>query len=80
MSSTLNQHLLKLFPIILDDDISDSQLNRLFIVSAKDFYGRLSDKQQVAFRDAFRLSRMQSSSSPTKMFNESLFQGLLKNL
>ncbi|CAG9807296.1 unnamed protein product [Chironomus riparius] len=80
MSSTLNQHLLKLFPIIIDDDISNSQLNRLFIVSAKDFYGRLSNKQQLAFRDAFRLSRMQSSTSPTKMFNESLFQGLLKNL
>lgn len=80
MSSTLNLHLLKLFPILLDEDISDAQLQRLFLVSAKDFYSRLSEKQKASFCDAFRMSQMQSSASPTRLFNENLFQGLLKNL
>jgi hypothetical protein len=80
MSSTLNQHLLKLFPLTLDESIPDSLLHRMFTVSAKDFYAGLSAKQREAFRDAFSSRVMSSSTSPTRNLNESFFQRLLKHL
>lgn len=80
MSSTLNLHLLKLFPLILDEDISVAQLYTLFLVSAKDFYDRLSEKQRNAFRECFR-NKFSSPTSPTSLVsNEDLFQNLLKHL
>jgi huntingtin len=74
MSSTLNLHLLKLFPITLDNNMPDSLLFRLFIVSAKDFYQRLTERQQSAFRDAIH-----QSTSSTKI-DSNLFQCLLQQL
>ncbi|KAG5669568.1 hypothetical protein PVAND_017455 [Polypedilum vanderplanki] len=80
MSSTLNQNLLKLFPLSLDEEIPESDLYQIFIISAKDFYDRLSDKQKSAFRDAFSNRLMTSSTSPTRNLNENFFQCLIKNL
>lgn len=90
LSSTLNQNLLKLFPILLDENLDNYELNRIFLVSAKDFYGKLSDQQKIPYREAFvnRIkTKMMSSSacsnmSPTNsfVFNNNLFKILLQRL
>lgn len=90
LSSTLNQSLVKLFPILLDENLADSELHRIFLVSAKDFYEKLTEAQRVPFKDAFMnriKTKMMSSSacsnvSPTNSFafNKNLFQILLQHL
>lgn len=80
MSSTLNLNLLKMFPLILDEEIADEQLYRYFLVSAKDFYIRLSEKQRTPFKDCFK-SKLSSPSSPSNLVcNNDLFLNLLKHL
>lgn len=80
MSSTLNLNILKLFPIILDEEICDIQLYRYFLVSAKDFYGQLSEKQRMSFRDCFKRKLASPASTPSAICNDELFQNLLKHL
>lgn len=87
LSSTLNQNLLKLFPILLDENIEQSELHRIFLVSSKDFYDKLTEQQKIPFKEAFmnRLkTKMMSSSacSPSNSFafNNNLFQVLLQHL
>lgn len=80
MSSTLNLHLLKLFPTLLDENCTDARLYKIFIVSAKDFFDRLSNKQQIAFRECFRSKLVSPSSPTTTISNHDLFQDLMKHL
>jgi len=90
LSSTLNQNLLKLFPILLDENLDNAELNRLFLVSAKDFHEKLNAQQRVPFKDAFAnriKTKMMSSSACSNMspsnsfaFNNSLFEILLQHL
>lgn len=79
LSSTLNLNLVKLFPLIIDEELPEEQLYRYFIVSAKDFYERLSERQKMAFKDCFR-TKMTSPPSTSSVHNQSLFENLLKNL
>lgn len=90
LSSTLNLNLLKLFPILLDENLENSELHRIFLVSAKDFYEKLTEQQRIPFKDAFMnriKTKMMSSSacsslSPSNSFasNNTLFQILLQHL
>lgn len=90
LSSTLNQNLLKLFPILLDENLDNTELHRIFLVSARDFYQQLSEQQRIPFKNAFTTrikTKMMSSSacsniSPSNSFNfnNNLYQILLQHL
>lgn len=90
LSSTLNQNLLKLFPILLDENLDNAELHKIFLVSAKDFFQQLTDQQRIPFKEAFSnriKTKMMSSSacsnlSPTNSFafNNNLYQILLQHL
>jgi hypothetical protein len=89
LSSTLNQHLLKLFPILLDENVDDEILHKIFLMTARDFNEQLSKQQKIPFKEAFEnriKTKMMSSSacsiSPTNSFafNNNLFATLLKHL
>jgi hypothetical protein len=89
LSSTLNQNLVKVFPILLDENLADFELHRIFLVSAKDFYDKLNDQQRATFKETFTnriKTKMMSSSainvSPTNSFafNNNLFHVLLQHL
>lgn len=80
MSSTLNLNLLKLFPMILNEEISDAHLYRYFLVSTKDFYGKLSEKQKTSFKDCFKIKLASPSKPTSSVCNNDLFQNLLNHL
>ncbi|CRL05136.1 CLUMA_CG018007, isoform A [Clunio marinus] len=90
LSSTLNQNLLKLFPILLDENLPINELYRIFLVSAKDFYEKLTEKQKYSFKEAFNnrikskemSSSACSSTSPsnTTSYNNKLFHTLLQHI
>ena len=65
LSSTLNLNLLKLFPILLDENIPNSEMYQLFLVCTRDFYDKLTTPQQLQFKDAF------ASKVKTKMMSTS---------
>lgn len=86
LSSTLNLHLLKLFPILLDENIPNSEMYQLFLVCARDFYDKLTPPQQQQFKDAFssKVKTKMMSTSPLSInstYNtNNLFQILLEHL
>ncbi|CAO1418775.1 unnamed protein product [Diamesa serratosioi] len=86
LSSTLNLNLLKLFPVLLDENIPNKELYQLFLVCARDFYDKLTPAQQQQFKEPFTSkvkTKMMSTSpmsiNPTNNINN-LFHILLEHL
>ena len=86
LSSTLNLNLLKIFPILLDENIPNNEMYQLFLVCARDFYDKLTAPQQHQFKEAFasKVKTKMMSTSPLSInstYNSNnLFQILLEHL
>lgn len=82
LSSSINSHLIKLLPILLDVDSKTTSANpkgipkdneiSLFVTLALDFYGKLNAEQKHQFKQSFEHSNV--------LRNSGVFDVMLKSL
>ena len=84
VSASINLHLIKLFPVVLNEFNENlghtADMSVLFVTAAKDFHSKLTQNQKQRFREAFQIDVNQPIQNHPNKLQCKVFQLMLNSL